>query len=598
MLLKRSLFTTLAALSLIAAPELSISTPKVFAQPAPVSVPEVARSTSIAAILPAETLGVMMVNTQNDRWKELSQFNLFPSDFSFPGAIFYPTERGASFAKDIQPWLGDQFGVALLSGKSIVTVSSVKDQAALGQYVERVKKSRTKAPKETQYKGATILEFEPEKPIFFAPPEVENPPKKATKKPEMAKPDAFEIPKLTIAVLPGYFVTADSADAIKEMLDGQGKLTDNPKYQKLANNPKAARSIAMLYGKYVEAFKAINEIQTAQFEALRKTTPNTPALPDFSLDPKLIDPLAQFYDTAEGYVWAEPTGLRTQFAVNLKQSVPESLLTPLATRNEILQRLPEINYMVANSQNLALYWRVITTGLESQPSWKTALDQARKSMQQAFGVDDRDLLPWMNGEYVVFSYPTRKGFIPATAPNMDIALGLMVQTSDRAAADRALNKFTSFVTPNLGKPLIQQGTIAGQPFTNYGAVEKGRSLNFFSHGWTDENTLLMLFGGGSLSEFNPKPTRNLTQTANFKSAIEPFPNANLGYFYVNQGAFMAFVNNGLLPVFLGRSTQANPYVTQIQDSLGSIRSISGASAVTSDQVQFEGFLALSSRVRR
>lgn len=595
MLLNRSLFTTIAALSLVAAPELSIATPKVFAQPAPVSIPEATRSTSIAAILPAETLGVVMINTQNDRWKELSQFNLFPSDFSFPGALFYPTERGASFAKDIQPWLGDEFGLALLSGKSMVTVSSVKDQTALDQYIEQIKKSRTKAPKETQYKGATILEFEPEKPIKTSPE-----PEKADKKPVQPKPpeQIFTVPKLTIAVLPGYFVSANSADAIKELLDGQGKLTENPKYQKLANNPKASQSILMLYGKYVEAFKAINEMQKAQLEEIRKTSPNAPAFPDFSIDPKMVDPLADFYDTAEGYVWAESTGLRAQFAVNLKQSVPENLLTSLTTRNEILQRLPQVNYMVANSQNLALYWRTLTIGLESQPAWKTALDQARTAMQQTFGVDDRDLLPWMNGEYVVFAYPTRKGFVPATTPNMDIALGMMVQTSDRATAETALKKFTSFVELRLGKPLVQRGTIAGQPFTNYGSVEKGRSLNFFSHGWTDENTLLMLFGGGALSEFNPKPTRNLTQTPNFQSAIEPFPNANLGYFYVNQGAFMSFVNTALLPAFMGRSAQGNPFVTQVQDSLGSIRSISGASAITSDQVQFEGFLSLSPRLRR
>ncbi|MBE9009260.1 DUF3352 domain-containing protein [Pseudanabaenaceae cyanobacterium LEGE 13415] len=603
MLLKRSLFTTLAALSLVAAPELSISSPKVFAQPAPVAVSEIDRAQSIAEILPAETLGVVMVNTQNDRWKELSQFNLFPSDFSFPGAIFYPSNPGSNFAKDIQPWLGDQFGIALLSGKSIVTVSSVKDQVALKQYVDAIKGTRTKAPTETQYKSATILEFQTEE---RTETETNLEPVKEAKKPQ-ARPAPsprpprqvkIPVPKLAIAILPGYFVSANSADAIKEMLDGQGKLTQNPKYQKLANNPKATRSIALLYGKYVEAFKAINEIQQAQLAEIRKGNPNAPAFPDFSIDPKLVDPLAQFYDTAEGYVWAESTGLRAQFAINLRQTIPVNLLTPLTTRNEILQRLPEVNYMVANSQNLALYWRVLTTGLESQPAWKPFLDQARKSMQQAFGVDDRDLLPWMNGEYVVFAYPTRRGFIPATAPNLDIALGMMVQTDDRATAETALKKFTSFVEPRLGKPLVQRGTIAGQPFTNYGAVEKGRSLNFFSHGWTDQNTLLMLFGGGSVSDFNPVPTRNLTQTANFKSAIEPFQNANLGYFYVNQGAFMTFLNNGLLPVFLGRSMQGNPFVTQIQDSLGSIRSISGASAITGEQVQFEGFLSLSPRLRR
>ncbi|MBD1822182.1 DUF3352 domain-containing protein [Cyanobacteria bacterium FACHB-DQ100] len=588
MLLKRSLFTMLAALNLVAAPELPIAPSKVFAQPAPVAAP-LTQSTSIAGILPVETLGVVMINTQDDRWQQLSQFNLFPTDLAFPGGIFYPAEAGMSFAKDVQPWLGDQFGVALLSAKSVLMVSSVKDQAALNQYVDRIKASRTKAPKEIQYKGATILEFEPEKPIYFTP-------SKPNQDLKLAPPDAFEVPKVAIAVLPGYFVSSDSAAAIQEMLDAQSKLVDHPKFQRIANNPKSSRAIATLYGKYTEAIKAITQISQAQLEELRKINPNSPVPPAF--DPNQIDPLSQFYDTAEGYVWAEPTGMRLQLAVNLKQAVPEDLRSSLITRNQILERLPEVNYMMSNSQNLAVYWRVLTTALETQPTWKKSLDQVRQTLQSFIGVDDRDVLPWMNGEYVLFAYPTSKGFIPAMSPNLDIAMGMMMQTSDRPAAEAALKKFNTFITPRLGKPLVQQGEIAGQPFANYGAVANGRSLNLFSHGWTDDNTLIMLFGGGSMSEFNPKPQRNLTQSANFQAAIAPFPNANLGYFYVNQGAFMAFVNNGVLPAFMGRSMAGNPFLTQVQDTLASIRSISGASTITGDQVQFDGFLALASRQKR
>jgi Protein of unknown function (DUF3352) len=253
---------------------------------------------------------------------------------------------------------------------------------------------------------------------------------------------------------------------------------------------------------------------------------------------------------------------------------------------------------MSNSQNLALYWQAVTLGLESQPAWKQQLEQGRKSVRDWLGVDDRDLLPWMNGEYVVFAYPTRKGFLPTTSPEFEIAFGMMVQTSDRAAAEAGLKKFNTFVTPRLGQALVQQSTIAGQPVTNYGSVEKGRSLNFFSHGWTDDQTLLMLFGGGSLSEFNPKPTRSLDQSTNFKAAIAPFSDANLGYFYVNQGAFMSFLNNAAFPAVFGRGSKSNPYVTMIQDSLSSIRSISGASSAKDQQVQFEGFLSLSTRSSR
>ncbi|HTL89672.1 MAG TPA: DUF3352 domain-containing protein [Leptolyngbya sp.] len=585
MLLKRSLFTMLAAVSLITVPALSIAPPKAFAQS---ETAPILQSRSIASILPAETFGVALINTQDDRWKELSQFQLFPTNLTFPGLLLYPNAKGTSFVNDIQPWLGDQFGIALLSAKSIVMVSSVKDQTALNQYIDRIKASRTAPAKVIQYKGATILEFQPEKPIGE-----DSKPPKATKKPEAAKPQFYQVPKLAIAVLPGYLINSDSASALEELLDGQGKLADNPKFQRVVQNPKATRSLATFYGKYAEMIKAVNEMSRSQIEQLSQLSPNTLVPPPF--DPNKLDPLAQFYDTADGYIWAEPTGMRTEISVNFKQSVPESVLSKFTTQNQILDRLPAVNYMVTNSQNLALYWRVLTLGLESQPAWKKSVDQTRQWMQSFAGIDDRDVFPWMTGEYTVFAYPTTKGFLPAIAPNTDIAMGFMVQTTDRPTAETTLNKLTTFVTPRLGKASIQQTTIAGQPVTSY---EAGRSHNFFSYGWTDQNTLLMLFGGGSISEFSPPPTRNLTQSANFKSAIEPFPTANIGYFYVNQGAFMTFVNNSLLPAFVGQSGMKNPFVTQVQDSLASIHSISSAGTITPDRIQYGGFLALAPRVKR
>jgi hypothetical protein len=606
MLLKRSALSTLAVLSLASFSDLSIRPVQAVTSPTPVVAP-LTQPTRIspATILPAETLGVVLVNTQDDRWRELSQFQLFPDGFTFPGTLFYPTEKGASFEKDIQPWLGEQFGVAFLSAKSIVTISDVKDSAALQQYVDRVKKSRKKAPKETQYKGVTILEFEPEKLSIQAEPKAaaaKPKPKPNSPKPSSPKPESEDSifvptqPKFAIAVLPNHFVSSTSTEALQELLDAQDKLSENPKFQKFQQNPKALKSIVTLYGEYGKFLKAFNQLNQQQIEELTKKNPSLPVPP--VLDPSLLDPLAKLYDTAEGFIWAESTGLRAQFAVNLTQSVPENLLTPMTTRNQILNRLPEVNYMMSNSQNLALYWKALTLGLESQPAWKKNLEQSRQWMREFAGVDDRDILPWMNGEYAIFAYPTRQGFIPAISPGLDIAFGVMVQTDDRAAAEAGLKKFQEFVTPRLGKALVQQTTVAGQPVTSFGTVEKGRSLNFLSHGWTDDQTLVMLFGGGSVSEFSPTPTRTLPQSANFKSAIAPFPDANLGYFYVNQGAFMSFLNTAAFPMIFGVSGSSSPFVTQLQDSLSSIRSISGASSIKDNQVKFEGFLSLAPRLNR
>ncbi|MCY7272928.1 MAG: tetratricopeptide repeat protein, partial [Phormidesmis sp. CAN_BIN44] len=115
-----------------------------------------------------------------------------------------------------------------------------------------------------------------------------------------------------------------------------------------------------------------------------------------------------------------------------------------------------------------------------------------------------------------------------------------------------------------------------------------KPLSILSHGWIDKDTVLILGGGGAITEFSPKPFRSLPQSANFKAAIAPFSNANLGYSYVNGGAMMSLVNNSIVP-FFARTKLPDSITTP----LSSIRSISGASSVTPEKIQSEGFMALA-----
>ncbi|MCY7320903.1 MAG: DUF3352 domain-containing protein [Phormidesmis sp. CAN_BIN36] len=613
MLLRRILLPAVSAL--ILAPSATLSQ----------AVPD-----SVANVLPSDTTGVLLINTEEKTWEELSRFGLFPADFSFPGSL-YPIQPGLNFSTDIQPWLG-QVAIALLPLKSnpdrSLTIASVKDNTLVPKFLERLKAVRKEVAIEHDYKGIKILEWQPEKPTV-TPCEKESDEKPCSEtrvhRPMVlrdisrsflttAKPDALTMPShlpapekntgiespfapkgLAIAVLPGYVVTAFTIGPIQQLIDAQesGKLADNPLFQRTIRQSQFARSpsskpvqpLMIGYGDYAQILTATTAFNQAQINSLPPGFPTPP-----KLDPEKLDILGRYYDVMDGYVWAQPDGLHMQVGIHFKQAVPQSLLNSMTTRNQILNRLPEVNYVVSNGQNLALFWQALTTGLELDPSTKKGLAQFRRSSQSLVGLDDRDIFPWMKGEIATIMYPTRQGFLPATLPNLDLGFGLMIQTRDRTAAEAALRKLDRLAQTRIDKDLVNTRTVQGQTITTWDVPFVGKNQTLLSHGWVAKDTVLILGGGGAMTEFSPKPRRSLPQSANFKAAIAPLSNANLGYSYINGGAVMSLVNR-LVPI-LSRGT-ATPGLNEIQESLGSIRSISGTSSVTSGKVQSEAFMALA-----
>jgi tetratricopeptide (TPR) repeat protein len=598
---------------------------------APSTIAQTAPTSSAADLLPTDTAGVLLINTDENTWQGLSRFGLFPADFSFPGN-FYPIQAGLNFHTDIQPWLGDQIAIAFLPLKSspdrALAIASVKDTTLIPKFLERLKAARRDVAIEHQYKGITILEWLPPKPTvtpcgegaetkpcpearvrlrdvsrsFSTPATLDL---LAVPLPNLPSPNekgSLFAPKgLAIAVLPGYVVTAFTIQPIQQLIDTQteGKLATNPLFQRTIQQSSGGTAKQILitgYGDYTQILTAATAFNQAQINAL---PPGFPAPP--KLDPRTLDVLGRYYDVVDGSVWAQPDGLHTQIGVHFKKPLPSTLLTSMTTRNQLLERLPEVSYVASNGQNLAIFWQALTTGLAADPATKKGLDQFRQLSRSRIGIDDRDIFPWMNGEIATFMYPTRQGFLPAALPNLDLGFGLMIQTRDRPAAEAAFSKLDQVVRTRIGKDVVNTRKIQGQPVTTWDALVNRKPLSVLSHGWIDKDTVLILGGGGAITEFSPKPSRSLPQSANFKAAIAPFSNANLGYSYVNGGAMMSLINNSIVPFFGGKDRiiplfgrrESRPGLDSITTPLSSIRSISGASSVTPEKIQSEGFMALA-----
>jgi hypothetical protein len=139
---------------------------------------------------------------------------------------------------------------------------------------------------------------------------------------------------------------------------------------------------------------------------------------------------------------------------------------------------------------------------------------------------------------------------------------------------------------------IESRQVATRPVTHWQVTneETGEVQSALSYGWLDDNLLLVTTGIGPMEELNPKPYLSLEDSYTFQTATQPFPQPNDGYFYLNVGSTLAFVNN----LFPQNQEGINPafFITQI---LGNIRSLSLSTSGSESAKQADFFLVISPR---
>jgi tetratricopeptide (TPR) repeat protein len=426
-----------------------------------------------------------------------------------------------------------------------------------------------------------------------------------TPKPSDEAPDWLSTPGFAIAYVPtttaknavGYIVASQHLDIVQAVIDAQGQeksLATHPDFQRTIADPRFEKSLFAGYSDY-------NQLMQASLKGAPESLKRLYQLPPFALpkgtDPELAKRLEQIYGALDGYVWAEPEGLRVQGTVYLKESLPPELLQQINSPNGLAKRMPDVNYAVMTSYNLAFFWRALESGLSADPDFKKGIDSFRLFSQSSFGVDDRDIFPWMDQEYGTFSFPSKGGLLPTAIPNLDIGMGAMFQTSDRPAAEAALKKLEAQAKKMGGKSVqFKAVNVNGQALTSIEVPgPKGKAVvSVVAYGWVAPDTLMVLSGKDTAANLVPVPGRSLDQSSHFKAAMLPFPQENLGYFYANPNAMLALANQFGVGQYLNTPLPDDPEMT-IASMIGSIRSVSGISAVTANTATSDGFLSVSSR---
>ncbi|GBE92969.1 DUF3352 domain-containing protein [Nostoc cycadae] len=581
---------------------------------------------AIANILPADTPLVGLVNTKVDAWTALNRFYLFERAFT-AASKYLPPSFKLSYVREIESLLGDQVAFAFLPkvegtaatiDNNFVMLAPIKDESRIQPFLDLLKNGDPKRVKVTEYKGITIVEVQPpEQPkstptpetpelpesnsapkLPELPPEPANTPKiqrksqlkqvRSQKKsnlaaipPILGNPDWLKTrPRgIAIATLPGYIVTGITAKPIEQIIDaaqGENNLAQNAQFQDTIKNPQYAKSLFSMYENLATFVPLINDISK---------DPSLP-FPVLSADAINLDELKNL-GSVNGFLTVEPEGLR--FQATAYRQTPKSEKDEFQTEQPeaIVSRLPAATYSAATGRNLNQKWLVLTEALSTKPQLKEYLTQLRSFVFNSTKLDlEKDILNWMNGDYAFFLFPSKGGLL-GSVPNLNLGIGMALETNNRAAAETTLKKLNEFITSfSTGEVVVNTHNIKGQNITSWD-VGGEASQSLLAYNWVDEKTVVITTGFGAIQDLVPQPYIPLPSTYNFKTATNSLPRPNYGYFYLNGGSTLSWIY-GFLPSFFDDQS-FRPW----KPIIGSVYSISATSATTSDKEQFDVLMVLA-----
>ncbi|MEO1095118.1 MAG: DUF3352 domain-containing protein [Cyanobacteria bacterium J06638_28] len=611
--------------------------------PEPPIIPEV------ATVLPDNLAYVMLLDMRNETWQQLEQYSFFQvlqeqgNEAPNPGGLpLLPLDL--DYRTDIEPWVGDTVGLALLpleDSSSMLSVESESLQimeqmlllAPIAQadeftgFMDTVQALREGEPETETYQGITISYWDPvfpedepvfpeDEPVLLEEEDIDAAPKQLSEEsqptpveptpepsPEAseADPDVMfpdiqipEEPGLAIAVLPDFLIAAESPDTIRAWIDARPSnratsLASEASFQRTLAHPEYDGSLGAFYGKFSEILKYsvnnLEELETLPFEWPFPLEAQQEELEQLGL--------LDVDSTIDVLIYPQPEGIRIQGRGYFDDALLEAVQPwqPPAPA-EVLNHVPAPSYLMFSGQNIAAGWEETVTTLETAEETQEYLDQARLAFRLGTGLDlDEDFFGWMDQGFTVFLFPTRQTPLTTFAPELQIGLGIAIQTSDRAAAENAFAQIeeqlgTSFFT-------VQSEVVNGQTVSSWLSDVDGDGQeddSFLGYGWASEDTLVLTTSLGSLSEvLNLGPRQTIVGSPIFQRATEGFPQENQGYFYTNFSSTLSLISSLFPPSEDGSDQEWEDF----RKALGTIQTLGTTFSFTEEYLQLDGLVMMS-----
>jgi hypothetical protein len=205
------------------------------------------------------------------------------------------------------------------------------------------------------------------------------------------------------------------------------------------------------------------------------------------------------------------------------------------TSPEMLEYIPGDSFGLLSGQGLASAWQQAASMLEADADFSAGLNQARSYFTAFTGLDlDQDGFGWMDQGFSFFLFPTEQTPLTWLSPDLNIGVGVALQTSDRTRAETTLATLeerlgTGFIS-------IDTSTLNGDPVSSWGYyLDADDQLDsFLGYGWANDDTLLLTTSLESLADLlTLEPTETLPHGFRFSQSTRDFPEQNQGYLYLN-----------------------------------------------------------------
>ena len=448
------------------------------------------------------------------------------------------------FDRDLKPWLGGVM-VALLPPDAaakteppkLLVVVSVKNKISAWNFANKLKSQPGATTQETEYKGVKIY--------------------------EIAEPSGK---RYSVALLNDQLVMAPLRKPLELAIDtfkGEPSLATQQSTTKFfAESAGVKNPIATVY---IADYPA----------AIEQLKANLPA--DIQLPWTVFSQFKQVKSMVAG-IGADSAGLRVK---TIAQLDPKFVQQNPQVASKLLPRFPGETIALVGGKGIDRIWSQATARAKDSPEVDRGVQQVRSSFKRLDLDADRDVFGWMNGEFAIGAIGSDQGILS----QLGMGAAMIFETSDRPAAEATLKKLDAIAKSN---PTVSVAPrqVQGKEVTEWQIPQQG---TLFGHGWLNENSVFVAFGGPLVDVITSTPPQPLSSSPSFQAIATSLGPVNQGYFYIDMEKTMSWANQYLLAV------QPNLVSPPVAELLNSLRGISVATASTEPTTaQLEMLFALKS----
>ncbi|TAG71756.1 MAG: DUF3352 domain-containing protein [Oscillatoriales cyanobacterium] len=487
-----------------------------------------------AKVVPDEAMMAAFISPNPQALSQLQQFGT-PGAQKLVGAGLKAFQEQSlagtqiDFERDLKPWLGGVM-VALLPPDAtakteppkLLVVVSVKNKISAWNFANKLKSQEGATTQETEYKGVKIS--------------------------EIAEPTGK---RYSVALLDDQLVMAPLRKPVEMAIDtfkGQPSLATQKSTTKFfAESAGVPNPIATIY--IADYPAAIEQLKT-----------NLPD--DFQLPSTVLSQFKQVKSLVAG-IGADSSGLRVKTIARLDPKFGQQK-PPVGSK--LLPKFPGETIALVGGKGLDRIWLQATAEAKDSPEVDRGIQQVRSSFKRLDLDADRDVFGWMNGEFAIGAIGSEQGILS----QLGMGAAMIFETSDRPAAEATLKKLDAIAKSN---PTVSVAPrqVQGKEVTEWQIPQQG---TLFGHGWLNENSVFVAFGGPLVDVITTAPPQPLSSSPSFQAIATAVPQANQGYFYIDMEKTMSWANRYLLAV------QPNLVSPPVAEVLNSLRGVSVATTST------------------